>query len=176
MSRFRLSKASYHLWMSRRHIFSTRDIDRVPTVLSEDRLRALAYPIRGEARSVADAVKDARVATAVAGEEGSDDVERGDAVQLTKIALKRYVRLVKNGNPPIQLSENASRICAGPDEKASIEEKSNTVAGTQSRIELRAPEARNDVMHLLGDEVQAMKQDLFMSNRQRVWIGWRGWF
>lgn len=175
----RLSKISRHLWVSRRQIFNGSPPANISFTLPEEGLLALADPIRREARSVADAIQKARNATALADEQGSDDLERQTAVRLTKIALQRYVRLVALGNPPIQLSENASRLCSENDsdgDTALIDRNSVNTEVPSRRMEVVSPEAQNDVMHLLGDEVHTMKQELFMSNRQRVWIGWRGWF
>lgn len=37
-------------------------------------------------------------------------------------------------------------------------------------------DVRDAVVEALGKDVDAMKHELYMSRKQRVWMGWRGWF
>lgn len=127
-------------------------------------LSALPAAQRREACRVSALIRDARVASAAASADMSDEDERVSARVLTKHALARYVALVAQGNPPVTLSKHASRV----------EDDSGEQDGDIAFLQMLEP--RNDVMKVLGEDVHQMKMDVFRSNRQRVWIGWRGWF
>lgn len=83
----------------------------------------------------------------------------------TRAALARYVSLVARGSPPVTLSPGAGRVL-GEEEDDGGEQKEMT----------QKLEPRNDVMQALGEDVHELRMEIFKSNRQRVWIGWRGWF
>ena len=122
---------------------------------------SLQPSLRGEARRVANIVHAARKATAVAAARGSDDEERKEALTLVKTSLELYVGLVSKGNPPVVLTQSGNIPSRGDADEDSSTEDVPT---------------ENEITALLGPDVEAMKNDIFQSNKQRIWFGWRGWF
>eukprot|EP00177_Eucheuma_denticulatum_P007868 GFKZ01014317.1.p2 GENE.GFKZ01014317.1~~GFKZ01014317.1.p2 ORF type:complete len:168 (+),score=18.79 GFKZ01014317.1:204-707(+) len=140
-------------------------------------LSTLPSNLRSEARKLLSAVSTARASATRATKDDSDDDDRRHAVLHTKHALDLYVRLVAKGNPPVHLSPNASSVLANnPDDSNSELAPQNPQQETRVSMLGQKLEPQNDVMRVLGDEVQQMKEDTFRANRQRVWMGWRGWF
>lgn len=43
-------------------------------------------------------------------------------------------------------------------------------------LEIAGEEHKEKIEAELGDAVDKMKHELYMSRKQRVWMGWRGWF
>ncbi|CAN8061966.1 unnamed protein product [Agarophyton chilense] len=108
------------------------------------------------ARKVENAIQAARMATKIAAEEGSDQTDRTEALLKVKYAISQYRKLAALGSPAIILDESGS---------APVDDNQDSIASFE-----------NDVTKLYGEDIQAMKKEIFESNRQRVWIGWRGWF
>eukprot|EP00178_Gracilaria_changii_P022968 TRINITY_DN687_c0_g1_i2.p1 TRINITY_DN687_c0_g1~~TRINITY_DN687_c0_g1_i2.p1 ORF type:complete len:145 (-),score=23.11 TRINITY_DN687_c0_g1_i2:974-1408(-) len=108
------------------------------------------------ARKLETAIQAARMATKVAAQDGSDHTERTEAIVKVKHAVSQYRKLAALGSPPVVLSEFGS---------APIDENQQPIQPCE-----------NDVTRLFDEDVQAMKKEIFDSNKQRVWIGWRGWF
>lgn len=112
---------------------------------------SLSFPLQREARQVASAMHDARKAIAIAAEDSSDDEERRDAMRKVKQVLQKYSQLAAQGDPPVQLTDYGKPV---------------------ENVEF----SENNVTRLFRSDIEAMKQEIFDSNRQRVWIGWWGWF
>ncbi|PXF50131.1 hypothetical protein BWQ96_00291 [Gracilariopsis chorda] len=123
---------------------------------SARRFDCLGTSTRKDAHKVASAIEAARKSTAIAAQDGSDDVERTEAVSRVKNALLQYKRLAAIGSPPLALNE-----------RGKIEDSEEDSSGGPGE---------NDVTRLFHEEIRAMKSEIIESNKQRVWIGWRGWF
>lgn len=120
--------------------------------LSSQQFSVLSTSLQKDAKRVASLIDDARQAISISTIDNSDDNERQIAIDKVKYAINHYVQLVSRGDPPIQLKPNA-----------------------QPKSESQSP-IENDITKLLGEQVSHMKQEIFKSNRQRVWIGWYGFF
>lgn len=140
------------------------------------RISSLPTSLIPSAHRLLAAISDARDAAAEARAESSDDDERRDAVRKAKHALSLYVDLVARGDPPVRLSPNASQVL--DDGAHKNEQQGSTIRneGKPKSLVGNVLEPRNDVMRALGEEVHQMKDDVFLANRQRVWIAWHGWF
>ena len=135
---------------------------------SASHYKSLCESIRLEARKVGNSIRCAREAAAYAALDYSDDVEREDARRKATHALRQYVALVAKGNPPIHLDEQG---------RVKLSENAITEGneeGLKKEDEIAKPE--NDVMKILAEDVEALKHEIFMANKQRVWMAWRGWF
>lgn len=160
------------------HPFSRLLCTSVPPPQSEltTRISALPASLLPSARRLLTAISDARDAATGAHAEGSDDDERLEAVLKAKYALSLYVDLVAKGDPPIRLSPHASHVL--DDDTYQNEQQGDIVKndGRAKSLVGNVLEPRNDVMRALGEEVHQMKDDVFLANRQRIWLGWHGWF
>lgn len=130
-----------------------------PSKFPAGHFESLNASIRGKARKVGNAIRSAREAAVFAGTDESDDIEREEARQMVRHALQCYVALAARGDPPVQLDPQGRVI----ETKDGGNEENQQKGG-------------NDVVTLLEEDVESMKEEIFMSNRQRVWMGWRGWF
>lgn len=120
--------------------------------LSSQQFSVLSTSLQKDAKHVASLIQDARQAISISTVDNSDDIDRQVAIGKVKHAVNHYVQLVSRGNPSVQLKLNAE-----------------TKSESQSPIE-------NEITKLLGEQVSQMKQEIFNANRQRVWIGWYGFF
>lgn len=124
-------------------------------------INSLNLPLRAEARRVATAIEQARQCTVVAAEPFSDDDERFFALRSVKTAVKKYVDLVARGNPPVILKENGNL----PD-----------VVNVSEQPDAPSVPTENDVTKVLAEDFNAMKQEIFLCNKPRIWMIETGFF
>ncbi len=105
---------------------------------------------------------------------------RGCSIEASELPLSLRVHATRVRRA-VQDARDATAIAAMVDsddlERNDSVGKGEVAVKAYARLlEQAGAEHKAAVEKQLGADVDAMKRELFMSRRQRVWMGWRGWF
>lgn len=162
-------------------------------VALRDVTQALPQALRAGAIKLSRAVESARESVLVATENDSETQDRDDALARTRYALHLYKRLCETVEPlPDSMPNGLPAAPAGP----SASREKHAESTTQPTLTVRAHfhgsyysvpsladadapqivDSTNPVVRGFGPHLAHLRHHLYVSHRQRVWIGWTGWF
>lgn len=166
-------------------------------------LDKLPTTVHAEATKLTRAIDQARAAIDIATEDDSDTVDRKDALARTRYALILYKRLAErvepfpstmpnglpklnfhhdNGQrdrPVLEPDSSSASVKNGPRKPDANAEGRNTYYAVPTAKDAYASElaeCSNAVVRVFGPHMAELRHSAYISHRQRLWIGWDGWF